>query len=61
MVIFYMVIVYRYMVHLLFNIDICDLVFTDVNSDTSNDVDATTSHECCQYYYILVDKFELTI
>ena len=35
---------------LLFNIDICDLFFTDMSSDIANYADDTTPFECAPYY-----------
>lgn len=49
----------RYLVHLLFNTDICNLFFIDVSCDTSHYANITTSYECCQYYYKLMDKLNV--
>ena len=35
---------------LLFNIDICDLFFTDMSSDIANYADDNTRFECAPYY-----------
>ena len=46
---------------LLFNIDVCDLFFIDMNSDIANYVDDTTPYECAPYYDKLKENLELTI
>ena len=46
---------------LLFNIDIWDLLFIDINSDIANYADDTTPYECALYYDKLKENLELAI
>ena len=46
---------------LLFNIDICDLLFIDMSSDIANYADDAAPYECAPYYDKLKENLELTI
>ena len=46
---------------LLFNIDICDLLFIDMSSDTANYADDATPYECVPYHHKLKENLALTI
>ena len=46
---------------LLFNIDICDLIFVNITSDIANYADDTTPYECDQHCDNLINNMELTV
>ena len=46
---------------LLFKIDICDLIFVDITSDTVNYAGNTTPYDCDQHCYNLESNLELTL
>ena len=46
---------------LLFNIDICDLLFIDMSSGIANYTDDATPYECAPYHDKLKQNLELTI
>ena len=46
---------------LLFDIDICDLLFVDINSDILDYAGSTTLYECNQHCGNLISNLELTV
>ena len=46
---------------LLYNIDICDLLFVDITSNIANYADDTTLYECDQHCDYLISNLELTV